>query len=125
MSGRRTFLRGLVALPLIGGSIELIGAPRAVAEPLTVEMAEAYKTFLHYEYRFLIWDMAANPVHHMRRRLGPGATRSEIAHEIGGYITHEGVGNAHRVSTHGSPMDRAALVMSAAGVDWRERDHAD
>ena len=61
MSGRRDFLRGLVSLPLIGGGVTLIGQPSAVAEPVTSDLLEAYKTWLFNEHRSLSGDMAASP----------------------------------------------------------------
>ncbi len=50
---RRTFLRGLTSLPLIGGSVALIGAPSAVAEPATLPMLLQYANWLFYERRLL------------------------------------------------------------------------
>ena len=41
-ASRRGFLRGLTTLPLIGGGVALIGAPSAVAEPVTRSMLETY-----------------------------------------------------------------------------------
>ena len=50
-SNRRGFLRGLTTLPLVGGSVALIGAPSAVAEPVTPGMIATYMAWLHYEQR--------------------------------------------------------------------------
>ena len=58
---RRGFLAGLAKLPLIGGSVALIGQPKAVAGQATPEMIEAYKTWLALELRFLGWRMADDP----------------------------------------------------------------
>ena len=41
MNGRRDFLRSLAALPLIGGSVALIGQPVAAATPVNLALAEA------------------------------------------------------------------------------------
>lgn len=45
-SSRRGFLRGLTRLPLIGGGVALIGAPTAVAEPLTPALLDSYEAWL-------------------------------------------------------------------------------
>ncbi len=54
MSDRRSFLRGLAALPLIGGGVTLIGNPTAAAVLLTLEMLNAYNQWLFYERRLLL-----------------------------------------------------------------------
>lgn len=54
MSGpanRRGFLRGLTTLPLIGGSVALIGSPVRAAQPVTPGMLATYSAWLHYEQR--------------------------------------------------------------------------
>ena len=52
-SNRRGFLRGLTTLPLVGGGVTLIGAPSAVAEPLTPALLDSYDAWLFYERRYL------------------------------------------------------------------------
>ncbi|MCJ2010921.1 hypothetical protein [Methylobacterium sp. J-076] len=116
-ANRRGFLRSLTTLPLIGGGITLIGAPSAVAEPVTERLLREYHDWLMFE-------------------------RSELAREIGGGVRSrlsiDGVfGSAlrwHRSRGHigsdseGRPMGdgvsfpstRAALVLSTVGCDWRE-----
>ena len=47
---RRAFLRGLTTLPLIGGAIELIGQPSAVAEPVTLGLMQNYNMWLWHEH---------------------------------------------------------------------------
>ena len=46
---RRAFLRGLATLPLIGGSVALIGNPTAAAVPATPELLADYADFLGLE----------------------------------------------------------------------------
>ena len=50
--GRRDFLRGLASLPLIGGSVVLIGQPSAIAKSATVYFIGNYKTWLDREMSF-------------------------------------------------------------------------
>jgi hypothetical protein len=58
---RRGFLRGLVTLPLIGGGLSLIGAPSAVAEPVTPALLAAYRRWLQMEQYLLFEEMPEQP----------------------------------------------------------------
>lgn len=115
-SSRRSFLRGLTTLPLIGGGVTLIGAPTAVAEPTTLELPRAYDAWLHFErcslkneyeggcraqdveawtlrpdgsaYHYLPLDTAGSRFHYLEERRGAAA--------------------------------RAALVLATVGCDWRK-----
>ena len=118
MSGRRDFLRGLVSLPLIGGGVTLIGQPSAVAEPVTPDLLEAYKTWLAMEHRFLVKQMADDPVFMERYRncFGTDADHQTRRDWIKRYEWFVGGSN----SGHEKPYDRAALVLSTVGCDWRE-----
>lgn len=49
MSDRRTFLRGLATLPLIGGSVTLIGVPSAVDVAPTTGLLQNYDAWLAWE----------------------------------------------------------------------------
>ena len=51
MSDRRSFLRGLASLPLIGGGMTLIGNPTAAAVPATPELMNRYRAWLAREWR--------------------------------------------------------------------------
>ena len=42
MVERRSFLRGLVTLPLIGGAVTLIGDPTGPALPVTPDLLDGY-----------------------------------------------------------------------------------
>ena len=53
-ASRRGFLRGLTALPLIGGGVTLIGNPSAAAVMPTPGMMATYSAWLHYERRMLL-----------------------------------------------------------------------
>ena len=114
---RRGFLAGLAKLPLIGGSVALIGQPRAAAQPATRQILEAYKTWLHYEQRFLAWEMADLPDHIAYY----GGTHSERYKVTESYILHFGTGEAssfHRADSKSPPSSRAALILSTAGCSW-------
>ncbi|MDI4665558.1 hypothetical protein K9U40_14675 [Xanthobacter autotrophicus] len=49
ITARRGFLRGLLALPLIGGGVTLIGQPTAAAVPVTPELMTRYCAWLARE----------------------------------------------------------------------------
>ena len=118
-TGRRGFMSGLAALPLIGGSVTLLGRPRAVAEPPTRQIMEAYKTWLHYEQRFLAWEMADLPEHVAYY----GGTRRERFEFIDRLTLSFGTGDAarfHRTDGSSPASSRAALVLSTVGCDWRD-----
>jgi len=53
LTARRGFLRSLVSLPMLGGGVALIGAPHAVAEPITTGLMDAYRRFLTMESNLL------------------------------------------------------------------------
>jgi len=117
-------LRALAGLPLIGGGVTLIGQPTAVAEPVTYDLLEAYKTWLQYEWRFLCWEMAMLPdlvAKHYPQVAGEpdNGKRYDEIRKIHVYVGESG-------SYHPSSMPastRAALVLSAVGCDWRETTH--
>ena len=114
---RRGFLRGLASLPLVGGGVALIGTPTAVAGQPTPDMLEAYKTWLHFERRFLAWEMADDPACLARYRFA-GEDRVERSRLIGRSI-FEVFGDASHTHNRGTSSSRAALVLSAIGCDWR------
>lgn len=116
-ASRRGFLRGLTTLPLIGGGVTLIGAPSAVAEPVTPRLLREYHDWLMFERSCLIREMeAGNPT-----RFGPDCARGSALrwHQARGEL---------RLDSEGQPMGdgvsfpstRAALVLSTVGCDWRE-----
>ena len=116
---RRRFLSGLASLPLIGGSIALLGRPHGVAEPVTMQILEAYKTWLHYEERSLSWEMAELPDNVAYY----GGTREQRYEYISRLTINIGTGDASSFHHHdqSSPASgRAALVLSTVGCDWRD-----
>jgi hypothetical protein len=119
---RRGFLRSLAALPLIGGSVALIGSPTSAAVPTTPDMIEAYKTWLAMESRFLTWEMAGDPIFVERYRHDPttDGDRRQLAERIGRSLAFVGdSGRYHVDDASKAPSTRAALVLSAVGCDWR------
>lgn len=116
-ANRRGFLRGLVSLPLIGGGVTLIGAPSAVAEPVTPRLLREYHDWLMYERNEVIREIEIGG----RTQFGPNAvfgsalrwhrTRGERRLDSEGEMMGDGVS---------FPSTRAALVLSAVGCDWRE-----
>lgn len=104
---RRSFLRQLTTLPLIGGGITLIGAPTAVAEPASEELLNTYSTWLFYERRMVAIELAR----------GDRAMAEEYEHYV---MCNAGsryfFGDEERFR-NAAPSGRAALVLSAVGCD--------
>jgi len=120
LTERRGFLRALAGLPLIGGGVTLIGQPTAVAEPVTIDLLEAYKTWLHYELRFLCWEMADDRAVIALKypELAEATDRGERYSAIKSRFEYVGQSGSY----HPAPLaasTRAALVLSAVGCDWR------
>jgi hypothetical protein len=106
---RRAFLSQLAKLPLIGGGLSLIGQPKAVAEPVTMELLDNYLTWLVAEYIGLYRELQANGHHKMEIN-----TRNAAA------VFHPPFGWDPEFP---APSARAAVVLSAVGCDWKERRH--
>lgn len=123
-SSRRGFLRGLTRLPLIGGGVALIGAPTAVAEPLTPALLDSYEAWLDGERRFLRWERS-------RRGLAGGASPGAEcvwyipeSGQVFDYLPADNAGHRWHFSDDPrvlqQPSARAALVLATVGCDWRE-----
>ena len=124
VNDRRGFLRQLAGLPLIGGAVTLIGQPTAAAVPVSADLLEAYKTWLHFEERWLCWEMAEHPEVMRRYRFDPGMSQAARFDAVGSGYTYVGESDGyHRRQVGDLASDRAALVLSAVGCDWRERAH--
>lgn len=109
-ASRRGFLRGLTTLPLIGGGITLIGAPSAVAQPVTDRLLMAYNEWLFMERRILCEELS--PGDPLCERFIPTNTGAHDYH-------FDGPGDWR--APHRQPSTRAALVLSAVGCDWHGR----
>ena len=118
---RRGFLRSLAALPLIGGSVALLGCPTAAATPVTPALMRLYRDFMSRELMATVaeLDQLAAPWRHF------GAAASE-RWDLADYRTFVdriapvsfvcAESNATRAVAAAPPSTRAAVVLSAAGV---------
>lgn len=98
---RREFLRGLTTLPLIGGSVALIGNPSAVASPLTHDLMLNYETWLSCEQ------------HALSRELRPGGPAGALS------SLYTPAWDWHMQHMDGDrPSSRAALILSTVGCGW-------
>lgn len=114
MSDRRTFLRGLASLPLIGGGVTLIGNPTAAAVPVTDALCDRYVDWLSVELGEALMEREGRcaPSGHadfaidfrrewcrQNRTLNPDPTSERF-----------------RLLPMVAPSSRAAVILSAAGV---------
>lgn len=108
-SDRRGFLRGLATLPLIGGSVVLIGSPSAAAVPVTDALLRRYVTFVAREHASALRELAEREMPH---RFEPGA---EPWHPPMWWMPDGDL--VTRCLVEGAePSTRAAVILSAAGV---------
>ena len=115
---RRSFLSGLASLPLIGGSVALLGRPSGVAAPVTLDLMDAYKTWLDLEQRLIAAEIADHPTNVASYA---GMTRTERFDFIERFVhMNNGAAKFHRYDGTDPASGRAALVLSAVGCDWRD-----
>jgi hypothetical protein len=150
---RRGFLRQLCKLPMLGGGVALLGAPTAVAEPVTPDLIAAYDQWLTLEH-YLLAEERPQPSRERMfsrpprpsfvgwsdddiagyRRADENMTRiedefrAEWCHfraraKLGGNLFKSPV-DRHYLSedmaiVSPAASTRAALVLSAVGVNWR------
>lgn len=108
LADRRSFLRGLAALPLIGGSVALIGTPIRAAVPVTRPMLVEYADWLLFEHHMTKHEIYGRPV--------TGARYADLPL----FDMRRSWGSL--VNT--APSTRAAVILSAAGVPLMGFDHA-
>ena len=108
---RRGFLRGLVTLPLIGGGVTLIGNPIAAAIDPTPALIDSYNTWLILESRWLQFEVAKRAPFEGSDMIAAGGFRVNNA---GWHAQWRDYGD-----THPSSINRAAVILAAAGCDWR------
>ena len=114
MLERRSFLRGLASLPLIGGGVTLIGNPTAAAVPVTPDLMQSYKSWLRMEHRMLSWEMVDYDIER-----GKVMERTFI-HDTPGdeyhwQWSHRGYQGPAGWRGAPQPSGRAAVVLSAVG----------
>ena len=123
MLERRSFLRGLAALPLIGGGVTLIGDPTAAAVPVTDALHARYVAWLAHEHRAALQE-------HARRMVlatwtpGPNSY-DRSAQDCADRVCRDGIEpmfwfpgqpDIERIVTSAPASSRAAVMLSAAGV---------
>ena len=110
MSGdRRSFLRQLCTLPLIGGGVTLLGQPTAVAEPVTNRLLDTYEEWIYEEQIALIVERTLAGRDLNRRRVyGTPAFRWHHPSSRR-WLDRNGI----------PPSTRATIVLSAVGCNWR------
>jgi hypothetical protein len=110
---RRGFLRGLATLPLIGGSVAILGKPTATAVPVTDDLLTAYDEWLDMERSWLRFE-----------RYGRDARRQKTAvpyevvfreRETGRVWDVHYMENLADQFDHQGAASRAALGLSAVG----------
>jgi hypothetical protein len=114
---RRGFLRQLVTLPLVGGSLTLAGRPLAVAEPVSLSLLENYNQWL--------WGEHCRCAREIERMTGNRDVR--FSNRDVRFTHMPNAGSAfHSLpdwtwNPSAAPAStRAALVLSAVGCDWRQ-----
>ncbi len=114
MLERRSFLRGLVSLPLIGGSVALIGQPTAAAVPVTERLKDRYIAWLGNEYAAALFerDVEAYKDCADQRRMNTDwrFTRTRMP-----LFNFAEVPDIERLTAWTLPSGRAAVVLSAVG----------
>lgn len=115
---RRGFLRGLTTLPLLGGSIALIGQPTAADVPVTHELRDRYIAWLANEHAAALFERDSDCY-----RLGPDSVRmcsdwhfARVRMPMSWFPTAPDI---ERSTAYSLPSGRAALVLSAVGLDRR------
>ena len=113
-SARRTFLRGLASLPLIGGGVTLIGNPTAAAVPVTDTLLEAYNEWLDLERSWLLFERYGQ-----HTSLGDDDRRPHVVwrdRQTGQCWTSR-TASSFSGFDHRGAASRAAVVLAAAGAD--------
>lgn len=117
MSDRRSFLRGLASLSLIGGGVALIGNPTAAAVPVSNDLLAAYDQWLFYERRFLVREQYRHLGDDMVRAMERAVPVNTAAD--GFHFPRDG-----SWQDVPQPSTRAAVILSAAGLDLVGGRHA-
>ena len=113
MSDRRSFLRDLASLPMIGGGVTLIGNPTAAAVPVTDALLEHYGLFLAIEAREALIECRERRCVREGHPDAAAVMREWTERCISAPDSPWMRGLLH---AGGRPSTRAAVVLSAAGV---------
>ena len=111
MSDRRSFLRGLVTLPLIGGGVTLIGNPTAAAVPASYDLLDRYMDFLAIELRETV--IQSREMYAARHGHSGSWVRETTEKQM---WAPERPHLQSLLDAGGRPSARAAVILSAAGV---------
>lgn len=121
-TARRGFLRGLATLPLIGGGIALVGQPTGAAVPLSDQLLNSYDAWLFYERRYLRYEFSQK-----RPWITRPVDRADVVLDFDfepDMIRVDNPGGNFHVSADPlkapQPSSRAAVVLAAAGCEWRQ-----
>ena len=109
--GRRGLLRGLATLPLIGGSVALIGNPTRADVPVTPELQERYIAWLANEHAAALFE---HGVAGYRSRPEMNRNWHEARVRVPLYWFPKAP-DIERMTAWTLPSARAAIVLSAVG----------
>ena len=112
---RRGFLRGLASLPLIGGSVALIGSPTQAAVPVTQALQDRYIAWLANEHAAALFEreMPGSVTNEERVRLCTDWHFARVRVPMWWFPEAPDV---ERATAYSKPSKRAAVILSAAGV---------
>lgn len=109
MIARRSFLHGLITLPLVGGGVTLIGNPTSAAVPVSNDVLASYDQWLFYERRLLVREQYGHIGDDMVRAMERAVPVNTAADKF-----HFPLEGSWRDVPQ--PSTRAAVILSAAGV---------
>ncbi len=113
MSDRRTFLRGLATLPLIGGSVALIGNPTKAAVPVTPALRDRYIAWLANEHAAALFERdPPQPQYDDFDRLMSDWHYARLRTPLFWFPEAPDI---ERMTACTQPSTRAAIVLSAVG----------
>jgi hypothetical protein len=82
-------------------------ASTAAAEPVTLDLLRSYSAWLHFERRFLSWELC-----------GDDKSRFDVADAVV-WARNPGF-SFHKGGDQPPPSTQAAVVLSAVGCGWKE-----
>ena len=110
---RRAFLRGLATLPLIGGSVAVIGNPTRADVLPSRDLLQRYVAWLANEHAAALHEFDRPEVRYIEAQVWPYyRVRTPL-------FWFPDAPDIERDLWATRPSSRAAVVLSAAGVDWK------